>query len=412
MTGADSSDSRIWKAIIIRSLYGLRASGNSYRHHLATCLQHLGYESCKADPDIWYKAESKPNGETYYAYLLVYVDDIMAIGTRPRDTLMKLNKYYKIKNDSIGPPDLYLGAKLKRITLEDGTTAWGQSSSKYVRSAIANVKDWISKRGYRLPSKCSTPMSTSYRPELDISRELASDEASFYQSMIGVLRWAVELGRIDIATETSMLAAHLALPREGHMFAAFRVFAYLDKHHNSRLVFDPRIPSDDPRPTISDWTQFYGNVEEAIPSNAPAPRGKAVTLRCFVDSDHAGDHITRRSRTGYIICVNSAPIQWYTKKQSTVESSTFGAEFIAMKTAVEALRGLRYKLRMMGVEIDGPTNIFGDNMSVLHNTTAPESTLKKKANAIAYHVVREAVAMGECLTSYIRSEENVAARLI
>ena len=79
-----------------------------------------------------------------------------------------------------------------------------------------------------------------------------------------------------------------------------------------------------------------------------------------------------------------------------------------MKTAVEALRGLRYKLRMLGVEIDGPTNIFGDNMSVLHNTSAPESTLKKKANSIAYHAVREAVAMQECTTSYIKTDDNIA----
>ena len=109
--------------------------------------------------------------------------------------------------------------------------------------------------------------------------------------------------------------------------------------------------------------------------------------------------------------INSAPIQWFSKKQSTVESSTFGAEFIAMKTAVEALRSLRYKLRMLGVEIDGPTTVYGDNMSVLHNTSAPQSTLKKKANAIAYHAVREAVAMGECLTTYIRSSDNIAGIL-
>jgi hypothetical protein len=77
-------------------------------------------------------------------------------------------------------------------------------------------------------------------------------------------------------------------------------------------------------------------------------------------------------------------------------------------TAVKANRGLRYKLRMMGIPIDGPTYFYGDNMSVLHNVQKPESTLKKYNNSIAYHMVREAVAMGEILTSYIATHDTVA----
>ena len=60
-----------------------------------------------------------------------------------------------------------------------------------------------------------------------------------------------------------------------------------------------------------------------------------------------------------------------------------------MKHGVEVLRGLRYKLRMMGVSISGPTFIYGDNLSVIHNTQRPDSTLKKMSNAICYHAVRE-----------------------
>ena len=134
---------------------------------------------------------------------------------------------------------------------------------------------------------------------------------------------------------------------------------------------------------------------------------KEVDIRMFVDSDHAGDKLTRRSRTGFLIYINTALIQWLSKKQSTVETSVFGAEFVAMKLGVEVLRGLRYKLRM-GVSISGPTFIYGDNMSVIHNTQRPESTLKKKSNAICYHAVRESVAMGESLTAHIPSDRNVA----
>jgi hypothetical protein len=157
-----------------------------------------------------------------------------------------------------------------------------------------------------------------------------------------------------------------------------------------------------------DWTTFYGDVKEAIPPNAPQPHGKSVVLHLFVDSDHAGDRLTRRSRTGYVQMVNRSPIAWYLKKQGLIESSTFGSEFVALKTGMEANWALRYKLRMMGVPVDGPTYVYCDNMSVVHNTSSPESTLKKKSNAIAYHAVREAVAMGEMLIAYIKSNKNVA----
>jgi hypothetical protein len=106
--------------------------------------------------------------------------------------------------------------------------------------------------------------------------------------------------------------------------------------------------------------------------------------------------------------MNMAPILWFSKKQGTIETSVFGAEFVAMKQATEAARGLRYKLRMMGIEIDGPTYTYGDNMSVIHNTQRPESTLKKKSNAICYHFMRESVAMGETLTGHVKSEDNPA----
>ena len=179
--------------------------------------------------------------------------------------------------------------------------------------------------------------------------------------------------------------------------------------HNSCMVFDPTYPEinmDDFKEC--DWKTFYGDAKEAIPSNAPPPRGKEVDLRLYVDSDHAGEQQTRRSRTGFFIFINMAPIQWYSKRQSTIETSVFGAEFVAMKNGMEALRGLRYKLRMMGVELTGPSYIYGDNMSVIHNTQRPESTLKKKSNSVCYHAVREAVAMNECRTGHVSTHHNPA----
>ena len=126
----------------------------------------------------------------------------------------------------------------------------------------------------------------------------------------------------------------------------------------------------------------------------PVPRGNPVTTHCFVDASHGSDRATRRSQTGILILINSAPIIWYSKRQNTVEASTFGSEFTAMKNAIELIEAMRYKLRMFGVPIEGATNVFCDNEAVCKNTTLPESTLKKKHHSIPYHRCREAVAAG------------------
>ena len=203
------------------------------------------------------------------------------------------------------------------------------------------------------------PFEQSYGPDTDVTKLSPPDQASYYNSIIGVMRWMVELGRIDICTEISCLASYLAMPRKGHLDAAIHVMSYLKQKHNTRLILDPSYPQNNKDGFINDadWTQFYGDVKEALPSNTPKPLGKEVELRMFVDSDHAGDKATRRSRTGFMIYMNMALINFISKKQATVESAVFGAEFVAMKHGVETLRGIRYKLRMMGVPISGPSYI-------------------------------------------------------
>jgi hypothetical protein len=153
----------------------------------------------------------------------------------------------------------------------------------------------------------------------------------------------VELGRIDIATELSMLSSYLACPCEGHLENTMHVMGYLQLKHNSQLIFDPTYPDIDLTAFSSfDWTEFYGDMDEAIPPNMPPPLGKDVDLRMMVDSDHAGEKRTQRSRTGFIIFCNLASIVWLSKQQPTIESSVFGAEFVAMKHGIKTLRRLRY----------------------------------------------------------------------
>ena len=82
-----------------------------------------------------------------------------------------------------------------------------------------------------------------------------------------------------------------------------------------------------------DWasSEFGSELKEEDPGNMPKPRGIGVTASALVDADHAADTTTRRSRTGFLVYLNSALIHWMSKKQASIESSTFGSEFTAMK---------------------------------------------------------------------------------
>ena len=218
---------------------------------------------------------------------------------------------------------------------------------------------------------------------------------------------------MDICLEVSMLSSHLALPRVGHLQQVIRIFAYLKKYHNAELVFDPSDPViDEALFDRRDWsTSEFGHLDDGkreYPPNMPVPRGQGFVRRAKVDADHAGDTVTRRSCTGFLIYLNCSLIYWSSKKQGSVESSSFGSEFIAMKQCCEYLRGLEYKLQMTGIPCDGPAYIYGDNQSVLANTTIPESTLKKKNQSIAYHFVREGVSQDEWQTAYVNTHENEA----
>ena len=390
------------RALIRRALYGGKSAGRDFRNHLRACMDHLGFKSCPADPDVWMRPALKADGTKYWEYALLYVDDILLVSDKGENVLRnEIGKYFTMKPSSIGPPSIYLGGHVRKVTLENGVKAWAFSSSQYVQAAVKNVETYLDKSGQKLP-KAKTPLSSTYRPEVDTSAELNATDAAYFQSLIGILRWMVELGRVDICLEVSMMSSHLALPREGHLSQLYHIFGYLKRYHNSKMVFDPSNPViDESLFERRDWTtsEFGLAQDEEMPRNMPEARGLGFLLRAFVDADHAGDSVTRRSRTGFLVYLNSAPVYWLSKKQTGIETSSFGSEFIAMKQCTEYLRGLRYKLRMMGIPVEGPAYIYGDNQSVLANTTVPESALKKKSQSLAYHFVCEGCARDEWRTA-------------
>ena len=176
-------------AIIRRALYGGKAAGSDYWQHVRKAMLAMNFESCKADPDVWFRPGTKDDGSEYYQYVLLYTDDILYIGEKPRDFMLnEIGEKFTLKAPSIGPPKQYLGNKMTQVTLDNGAVCWSFSSSQYIQNAVKNVELHLAKKNQSLPARAKSPWTTGYRPEIDVTPELSPIDAAYYQSLIGVLR--------------------------------------------------------------------------------------------------------------------------------------------------------------------------------------------------------------------------------
>jgi hypothetical protein len=171
---------------------------------------------------------------------LLYVDNVLVISKDANTVLQKeIGQHFVLWEESIGPPSQYLGGKLCKVIHVNGMKAWAFGSCHYVQAAVRNVEDHLAKTGEKLPCKAPTPLSSGYRPEIDESPELSDTDSSYFHSLVGVLRWIVELGCVDIEVEVSMMSSHLALPQTGHLKEIYHILAYLTAHSNTEMVFNP-----------------------------------------------------------------------------------------------------------------------------------------------------------------------------
>jgi hypothetical protein len=203
--------------IVKKALYGLKSSGFSWKKMLTQNLNDMGYKTSIADPDVFIRQAAKPDGTEYYEFLLTYVDDCLCVSARPEDTMDILGKIYDLK-DTVKPPERYLGANIKRWQLPDGRECWAMSGKDYVKNAVDICKGMLAEDGrqLRVGKNTDRPMPKTYRPEMDVSPVLGSELSSRYQQLIGILWWAVELGRVDILLEVSLMSSHLCQPRRAH----------------------------------------------------------------------------------------------------------------------------------------------------------------------------------------------------
>ena len=193
------------------------------------------------------KLYKRPSQTVIFCYLTKDSFDHM---TKPRivKNSRKISRLIKIKEGGIKQPQVYLRANCQmNQSWTNGIECWGMSAEQYCKEAVKNVKKQLKEYGYEYNKKLSDPAylprqpfsNVNYRPELDVTEACNDKEYSYYANLIGVLRWLVELGRIDTAFEVSVLSQHMTHPRTGHLVQALHIFKYLDVHKENMLSFDP-----------------------------------------------------------------------------------------------------------------------------------------------------------------------------
>ena len=383
--------------IIVRALYGLRTSGNRWGVQLAENMRDMGFTRSKADDSLW----MRDRGD-HYEYVATYVDDLLVVSKEPNMILETIKQSYKYELKGVGMPEYYSGGN---VDYDYENKTWVMSAKTYIKNICEKIEKLMDVK----LKNYGSPMDPGDHPELDESDFLDTDQKQQYQMLIGCLQWSVTLGRFDVQYATNTMAKFSVQPRTGHLERTLRIFGYLKHHLKGRILFDVSEPNYDGLNFIDpDWSDYYPGACEDIPDDAPSPKVPPVKITTYCDASHGSDYVNRRGVTGVLMCVGKTPIKWYSKKQNTVETSTYGSELVAGRIATELIMELRYKLRMMGVHVDGPSILLIDNEGVVKNVSFPSSTLKKKHCAIAYHKMREAIASGIIKVAHVRTHMNRA----
>jgi len=398
MAGKEFGELCDHRLIVVKALYGLRSSGKRWAERLADCLREMGFQPCKAEPCIWMRRI-----DDHWEYLGSYVDDLAIVSKNPKAITDILESKYKFKLKGTGPISFHLGCDFIRD--EDGVLCI--APCKY----IEKMEDtYLRLFGTKPSTKVRSPLESGDHPEMDTSVLLEDDDITKYQSMIGALQWAISLARFDIATAVMTMSSFRVAPRQGHLDRLKRIYGYLSAMKHACLRIRVTEPDYSSIPEAHyDWAYtVYGDIADDLPPDAPEPLGHWVQLSHFVDANLLHDLMTGRSVTGILDFLNSTPIDWYSKKQATVETATYGSEFVAARTAVERNVDLRTTLLYLGVPVRKKAYLFGDNKSVVDSAMTPHAKLHKHHNALSFHRVREAIAAKLIDFRHVRSAANPA----
>lgn len=385
--------------LIVKALYGLRTSGGRWAELLADMLRKIGFRQTKVDPAIWMK-----DCGSHYEYIVLWVDDLLFISKNPMEIVKELEKKFTLQG--VGRPEYYLGADMKFMEAPEGQKVFTMGSKTYVKRCLTNFERLM---GFKPPKGVRIPKDPRDHPELDESDFLDEKGQKIYMSLMGMLQWAVTLGRVDIHETVMTMSRFRAQPRKGHLERLTKVFGYLNYYKSCSIKFRTDLPDySNFKHETFDWQYIYGDVKEELPSDMPEPKGKEVIISVFHDANLYHCRVTGGAVTGILVMLNKTPVHWVSKRQSTVETATYGSEFVSGRASTDEIIEFRYALRMLGAPICGPSYLFGDNKSVVDSASIPDFNIKKRHLALCYHRMREAIAAGIIQYYHIDGKENPA----
>ncbi|TYJ54483.1 hypothetical protein B9479_004904 [Cryptococcus floricola] len=328
-----------------RALYGLKQSGRTWWLVLSEQMEKLGFKRLEEE---WGMYVLKEKGETR-CIAMIYVDDILVAArtaAKADDILDRLGKKWVITK--MGDAQYILGLKVER-DLQRGKVYLSQQA--YIDKVSATHLDQHT-RIYNtpLPIEMPTPLNSP-----------AADQAK-YQKLVGILPWLANCTRPDIAFATSILSRNLQDPRDVHLKLALRVLSYV-RHTKERGL------------------ELGKNESEQ-------------KLEVFADADFGGDFRTKRSTSGFVVYFMGSVINWSSKRQPTIATSTMEAEYIATFAALLEILWLRSLLKSLGFAPSGPTRLNCDNKSTIHFASHPSAHQRTKHIDIKYHKIRECIALG------------------
>ena len=427
IAGGEFGDLKDHVFIIVGALYGLRTSSKRFHERLADELRAMGFVPCYGETDIWmramnadgtvmtesdlkkedpaftYPGVSVPIFEGYYEYIATYVDDLTIASKDPMAIIRHLEEVSKFKLKGTGPLEFLLGCDFFRD--EDGTLC--SAPKKYIARMESTYERLFGEKPNR---KYHSPLESNDHPELDVTSMCDENDTKIYQSLIGALQWIVSLGRFDIAVHVMSLSSFRAMPRKGHLERVKRVYGYICKLKGATIRYRTDMPDlCDMDFVDQDWTHtVYSGAKEEYPGNLPAARGDPVRQISYVDANLYHDMLSGKSVTAVLHYLNMTPIDWYSKKQATVETATFGSENVAARTAIEQMRTIKLQLLYLGVPVIDKSVLIGDNKSVVEADTQPHSKLHKRHLMLSYHFVREAIASGNYAYIWLNGKMNLA----
>ena len=412
--------------IIRGSLYGLKTSSKRFHEVLNDVLRDMGFFPCVAEPDIWMRAMnadgtvmtteelrtedpeylypgiSRPIFDGYYEYIASYVDDL-TIGSRDPDAILDyLQDQAKFKLKGSHKIKYLLGCDYWRD--ENGVLC--SSPKQYIDKMMDTYERLFNEK----PRSYRSPLEENAHPELDTSDFCDEEETKIYQSLVGAIQWATSLGRFDVTVHVMTLSSFRARPRKGHMDMMKRFYGYLHRMKSGTIRYRTEMPDlSDLEIQEYDWSRtVYAGSTEEYPKNLPAARGNPVQQLSYVDANLYHDMLSGKAVTALLHMLNQTPIDWFSRKQDTVETATFGSENVAARKGIEQMKDIKFTLLYLGVPVIDRSIMVGDNKSVVDCATQPHSRLAKRHLMLSYHYVREAIATGNYAYVWLNGKDNPA----